>query len=106
MPKTWKRVGEVFNQNSTFMKKFRMMLPLVAFVFAMVGAVAGDLLPVNQGYYKTGATTCSAIQPTEQADCRTDLPSSKPQCTILVGSNIHAQAFEQNNCSIPLRYNN
>ena len=88
------------------MKKFRMMLPLVAFVFAMVGAVAGDFLPINQGYYKTGATTCSTIQATEQSDCRTDLVSTKPQCTILVGTSVHAPAFEQNNCSVPLRYNN
>ncbi len=87
------------------MKKFRMMLPLVAFVFAMAGAVAGDLIQVTQGYYKTGGTSCSTAQTIEQADCRNDLDGSKPTCTIKVGTNSHLQAFEFNNCQGILRYN-
>jgi hypothetical protein len=84
------------------MKKFKMMLPMLAFVFAVVGAVAGDFLPGIAAYYKIDAFTCSTVQVTEQANCDINLPDSRPVCTILVGSS-HLAAYKNSNCTSVLR---
>lgn len=81
-----------------------MFLPIVAFVFAVVGAVAGNLLPISQGYYKTGATSCSTTPVgLDQANCQTNLDINKPVCTVNVIG--HPTAFNNNICSEVLRYN-
>lgn len=84
------------------MKKFRMLLPMLAFVFAVAGAIAGDFLPGVAAYYKIDSTTCSTVQVTEQDNCQTNLSQLRPQCTILI-DNQHKPAFAQSNCTDPLR---
>jgi hypothetical protein len=84
------------------MKKFRMMLPMLAFVFAMVGAVAGDFLSPIPAYYKLTSTTCSTVQVTEQSNCQVSTDTNYPICTILV-SGVHKQAFNKPDCSETLR---
>ena len=101
MPKTWKRVGEVFNIKEKFMKKFRMMLPMLAFVFAVAGAVAGDFLAPITAYYRPNATTCSSGT-TEQSNCVLSLDPNYNICTIKVGIS-HLQAFANNDCTGVLR---
>ena len=81
-----------------------MMLPMVAFVFAVAGAVAGDFLPGVTAYYQVSSTTCSGPQVTEQNDCEENL-TNKPICTILVNGNQHPDAFAQPNCTSVLRRN-
>jgi len=85
------------------MKKFRMMLPVLAVVFAIASAVGGDLLlPITQGYYKI-LTNCSQNQATLiQANCQTDLPSFRPACTVDVAG--HPAAYVDNGCLQPLRF--
>ena len=82
------------------MKKIRMVLPMLAFIFAIAGAVAGDFLPGVNAYYRVNATTCSTVQVTEQSNC--DLGTNEPICTILVGAQ-HKQAFKNSDCSGVLR---
>jgi hypothetical protein len=84
------------------MTKFRMMLPMLAFVFAVFGAVAGDLFSPIVAYYKLSATVCSTAQVTEQSDCKLSNDPQFPLCTILVGST-HQQAFQNSNCTGILR---
>jgi hypothetical protein len=86
------------------MKKFRMMLPVLAVVFAIVGAVAGDLLPVSQGYYKISTTQCSQLLPTDQQDCFRSDNEAYAICTITVNS-VPNPALETN-CSGTLRHDN
>ncbi|HZY82828.1 MAG TPA: DUF6520 family protein [Cyclobacteriaceae bacterium] len=84
------------------MKKFRMMLPVVAVVFAVVGAIAGDLLPTSQGYHPvTGG--CSSKKNTDQ-QCFTSANTMLPLCTITV-NNVANQAFNESDCTGILRYN-
>jgi len=79
-----------------------MMLPMVAFVFAVAGAVAGSFLPpVTSGYYKTSAISCSSVQPLDQSNCQLNL-ENRPVCTINVAT--HPQAFANSDCSGILRY--
>lgn len=85
------------------MKKFRMMLPMLAFVFAVVGAVAGDFLPPITAYYKVNATTCSSPQVTEQQNCQLSSDQTKPLCTILVNGTSHVPAFKNSDCTGTLR---
>jgi hypothetical protein len=101
MPKTWNRVGVIVKK--TVMKKFRMMLPALAVVFAVAGAIAGDLLPSSQGRYKITASSCSAQLTTDQDCFRSDV-SNLPICTITVNS-VPNQAFQNSDCSGVLRYN-
>jgi hypothetical protein len=84
------------------MKKFRMMLPMLAFVFAVVGAVAGDFLSPITAYYKVNPTTCSSPQVTEQQNCQLSDDMSKTLCTILV-SGSHFPAYKNSNCTGVLR---
>jgi hypothetical protein len=85
------------------MKKFRMMLPMLAFVFAVVGAIAGDFLPGITAYYKTGLTTCSTPQVTEQSNCQENVRDDRPACTIFVAPNNHPDAYKNANCTSILR---
>jgi len=84
------------------MKKFRMMLPMLAFVFAAVGAVAGNFLAPISAYYRINATTCSGPQTTYEQNCQLTAPESDPICTIVVNG-LHKQAFKNNDCSGVLR---
>jgi hypothetical protein len=82
------------------MKKFKMMLPALAVIFAIVGAVAGDLLPSTQAYYEVTSGVCSQPQ-TIQKNC--DVTNdNRPVCTISVGGTPH-QAFKNGDCSGILR---
>jgi hypothetical protein len=93
----------MFNiQISTIMKKFRMMLPMVAFVFAMVGAVAGNFLPPVNAYYKIGVTCSTTTLVTEQNNCQVNLPTARPICTVNSGGS-HLQAFADDACQQALR---
>ncbi|HMJ70500.1 MAG TPA: DUF6520 family protein [Cyclobacteriaceae bacterium] len=85
------------------MKKFRMMLPVLAVIFAMVGAVAGGFLPSTQGKYKITDTQCSAALNTDQANCFVSNDDGLPICTITVSSTQH-NAFDVSTCSSVLRY--
>jgi hypothetical protein len=85
------------------MKKFRMMLPMLAFVFAMVGAVAGDFFSPIPAYYKLTSTSCSTTtQLTEQSNCQVSNDTNYLICTVLV-SGVHKQAFNKPDCSETLR---
>ena len=84
------------------MKKFRMMLPALAVVFAVGGAIAGDFFSPVNAYYKLTSTTCSTVQLTEQSNCSFSNDPQYPICTIKVG-NSHPQAWEQSNCTNALR---
>jgi hypothetical protein len=85
------------------MKKFRMMLPVLAVIFAMAGAVAGDFLPGTQAKYKITGTQCSAVLNTDQAECFVSNDDDLPICTITVSSTQH-NAFDVSTCSSILRY--
>lgn len=85
------------------MKKFRMMLPVVAFLLAVGVAVAGDFFPPMDAYYKVGANCSTTTLPTEQSNCRTDLPVTRPICTVPVSGN-HLIAFADENCQTVFRY--
>ncbi len=82
------------------MKKIRMMLPIVAFVLAIGGAVAGDFLPGITAYRVAGTNCVSAN--TEQDNCQLSSNQQYPICTILVGSS-HPQAFKNSDCTGVLR---
>jgi len=84
------------------MKKFRMMLPMLAFVFAAVGAVAGNFLAPISAYYQLTATTCSGAQATYEQNCQLDAPFTDPICTIVVNG-LHKQAFKNSDCTGILR---
>lgn len=85
------------------MKKFRMMLPMLAFVFAAVGAIAGNLFaPPISAYYRINSTTCSSAQSTEQGSCVLSDDTDYDICTIQVGLD-HPQAFKNANCTGVLR---
>ena len=86
------------------MKKFRMMLPVLAVVFAVAGAVGGDFMPSSQGRYKVGAN-CSALLTTDQECFRSD-NTVYPICTITPSGGSAKQAFEDVNgtCNNVLRY--
>ena len=84
------------------MKKFKMMLPVLAVVFAVVGAVGGNFLPGVPAYYKLSSTNCSSVQNTEQENCRVSDDAQYLQCTIAVGFN-HEPAWNQSNCTEALR---
>ena len=86
------------------MKKFRMMLPVLAVVFAVVGAVAGDFLPITQGYYKISASQCSTLQNLDQNNCFRSDDDQYPICTITV-SGVPKPALETN-CTGVLRHDN
>ena len=79
-----------------------MMLPMLAFVFAVGGAIAGDFLAPITAYYKLSATSCSTAQVTEQTNCQTNAPDTYPLCTIKVGIS-HPQAFNNSDCTGVLR---
>ena len=84
------------------MKKFKMMLPMLAFVFAMVGAVAGDFLPGITAYYKLDLVNCSTAKVTVEDNCQIDQPVSRPICTISDAGNSFA-AYKNPDCSGLLR---
>lgn len=94
----------MFNLKSTFMKKFRMMLPVLAVVFAVVGAVAGSFAPpITQGFYKTGVTTCSnTVAPLRETGCEINLPTFRPVCTVNVAGT--PTAYNNSGCNEILRY--
>ena len=82
------------------MKKFRMMLPMLAVVFAVGGAAAGSLFaPITA--YRVSTSGCVSGT-TEQQDCKASSDENYPLCTIKVGS-LHPQAFLNNDCSGILR---
>jgi hypothetical protein len=104
MPKTWKRVGVMFNIKFKIMKKFRMMLPVLAVVFAFASAFGGSFLPQVQAHWKTGPVTCSpGMKLTKQNTCDINLDVNFPVCTIVDDNNIEQQAY-LNGCSQVLRY--
>lgn len=84
------------------MKKFRMMLPVLAVVFAVVAAVGGDFLPTSEGYYKISSNQCSAKLTLDYENCFVT-SDPLPICTITVGS--AQQAYENSNCTGVLRRN-
>lgn len=84
------------------MKKFRMMLPVLAVVFAVGAAVAGNFLPGVPAYYKLTSTTCSTVQTTEQENCQISNDPTYLQCTISVGFG-HELAWDKSNCTDALR---
>lgn len=87
------------------MKKFRMMLPVLAVVFAVAGAIAGDFLPTSQGKYKIGAN-CSSAVTTDQQCFRSD-DAQYPLCTITPSGGTAKQAYDPTTgCSDVLRYSN
>jgi hypothetical protein len=87
------------------MKKFRMMLPVLAVVLAMASAVAGSFMPGVSAYYRVGSSGCSTITKlTDQSGCVDNLESDKPQCTVTDGIN-HPGAFSALGCGTALRYN-
>ena len=77
------------------------MLPMLAFVFAVGGAIAGDFLAPITAYYRPNVSTCSSGT-TEQSNCQANAPISNPICTIKVGVN-HLQAFANTDCTNALR---
>ena len=78
------------------------MLPVLAVVFAVASAVAGDFFSPINAYYKLTGTTCSLVQSTEQSNCQVSADTMYPICTILVGS-AHKQAFLNSDCTGVLR---
>lgn len=84
------------------MKKFRMMLPVLAVVFAVGAAVAGDFLPGITAYYKLSSTSCSNNLTTQETNCQVSDNPIYPVCTILVGFDAKP-AFLQPDCSDQLR---
>jgi hypothetical protein len=82
------------------MKKFRMMLPVMAVVFAVGGAVAGNFFATISAYRVDGAN-CTAGT-TEQSNCQQSSNANYPICTIKVGLT-HPQAFLNQNCTGVLR---
>ncbi len=91
-------------KNESFMKKFRMMLPVLAVIFAMVGAVAGDFLPSTQVYYEVNSTTCSQNPVTIQDNCFTS-DQDLPLCTVSIGGGTPKQAYQNSDCSGILKRN-
>ncbi|MEI9917334.1 MAG: DUF6520 family protein [Bacteroidota bacterium] len=83
------------------MKKIRMMLPVMAVVFAVGGAIGGNLFAPISAYYVASATVCSAGT-TEQNNCQLSDDTLYPICTIKVGP-LHKQAFFNNDCTGVLR---
>lgn len=80
------------------------MLPVLAVVFAVVGAVAGSFAPpITQGYYKIGSNCSQQPGTLNRTDCRTDLDDFKPACTVLVAGS--PTAYSAPGCAIVLRYN-
>jgi hypothetical protein len=95
----------MFNIKKTrIMKTFRMMLPVMAVIFAVVGAVGGDLLPIANGYYKVSEVACSTVQPLDQSTCIRSDNAVLPICTITPSGGSVQQAFQNSNCSGVLRY--
>lgn len=82
------------------MKKFRMMLPVLAVVFAVGAAVAGNFFNPITAYRVSGANCVSGT--TEQSNCQASTDERYPLCTIKVGSS-HPQAFQNTDCSGVLR---
>ena len=82
------------------MKKIRMMLPALAVVFAVSGAVAGNFFNPITAYRVNSASCVSGT--TEQSNCQQSDNLSYPICTIKVGS-AHIQAFLNTNCTGVLR---
>lgn len=86
------------------MKKFRLMLPVLAVVFAVASAVGGSFLPQVQAHWKTGPFTCSpGTKLTKQNTCETGRADTFPVCTIVDDNGIEQQAY-LNGCSLVLRY--
>lgn len=82
------------------MKKFRMMLPVLAVVFAVGAAVAGNFFAPITAYRVSGANCVSGT--TDQDNCQRSDDTQYPICTIKVGSS-HDQAFLNTNCTGVLR---
>ncbi len=84
------------------MKTFRMMLPVVAVVFAIASAVGGDvLLPITQGYYHTVSGCSQTKADLNEDNCQINLPTNRPICTAAVAGS--PAAFNDSDCSQPLR---
>jgi hypothetical protein len=82
------------------MKKFRMMLSVMAVVFAVGAAVAGDFFaPITA--YRINGVSCSSGT-TEQNNCQRSDDTKYPLCTIKVGSS-HFQALQNLDCTGVLR---
>lgn len=80
------------------------MLPVLAVIFAVVGAVGGDFLPITQGYYKVTSTSCStSTLSLNQQDCFVSQDTQYPICTVTSGG--AKPAFEDENCANALRHN-
>ena len=82
------------------MKKFRMMLPVLAVVFAVGAAVAGNFFAPIAAYRVSGVSCLSGT--TEQNNCQENVSDTYPLCTIKVGTS-HPQAFANSNCTGILR---
>lgn len=82
-----------------------MMLPVLAVIFAVVGAVGGDFLPITAGYYRVGINSCSQTTlPLNEEECFVSDNESYPICTVTPSGSPAKQAFEQENCSGALRH--
>lgn len=84
------------------MKKFRMMLPVMAVIFAVVGAIGGDLLPISQGYYKISGACSTSTATLVENDCIVSTDPLYPICHVNVGG--LKQAFDDTSCQIELRH--
>jgi hypothetical protein len=86
------------------MKKFRMMLPVLAVIFAIAGAVAGDYLPITNGYYKVGINCSSTAIPLNEQDCFVSNDEQFPICTVTPSGSSPQVAYELSNCTGVLRH--
>lgn len=82
------------------MKKIKIMLPVLAVVFAVGAAIAGDFFSPISAYYQNGSGWGSGL--TEQDNCQLNAPEMYPICTIKVGTS-HKQAFGTQNVQDVLR---
>jgi hypothetical protein len=78
------------------MKKIRMMLPVMAVVFAVGAALASPI----SAWYQSGTNCLTGT--TEQQNCVRSDDMNFPLCTIKVGS-AHKPAFQNSDCTGVLR---
>lgn len=84
------------------MKKFRMMLPILAVIFAVAGAIGGDFLPIEDGYYQVGAGCSSTTLPVNEEDCFVSTDDELPICTV--NANGPKSAYADAGCADILRH--
>lgn len=82
------------------MKTFRNLLVAFAFIFAIGGAIAGQVFAPIDAFYKISSTVCSQdTELTNESNCNASLTSGI-QCTVSVTGN--PVAFKTSACTTPL----